>query len=62
MKTSYGLQFNVLTPNHIDNFVGYNKSVAQCHITNCGYIITDIYGDVIDNEYDLDEIYSIISK
>ena len=32
-------------------------------IENCGYIIIDTqYGDPIDNEYDLAEIYDILEK
>lgn len=62
MKTSYGLTFNTLPKEKIERFDGYDRTVALCHIANCGCIITYENGEPIDNEYDLDEIYDIISK
>lgn len=62
MKTNYGLDYKVLSPDKIDRFEGYDKSVAQCHIENCGSIIIDgTYEEPIDNEYDLEEIYKLIN-
>ena len=51
--------------NKLSNFdpIGYNRTVMENQIENCGYIIVDAqYGDPIDNEYDLDEIYSCVEK
>lgn len=61
MKTKYGLEFTILPAEELDKFDGYDKSVAQCHIANCGRIIIDTYRQPIDKEYDLEEIYSIIN-
>ena len=62
MKTSYGLKFNTLAADKLDLFSGYDKSVAKCHISNCGKIIVDAaLGQPIDNEYDLEEIYNILN-
>ena len=63
MKTSYGLEFEVLAAEEVGRFEGYDKCVAKCHIANCGQIIIDCcYGLPIDNEYDLDEIYGLINE
>ena len=62
MKTSYGLEFKVLNAEEIDRFEGYNRTIVQCHIANCGNIIVDAdYEQPIDNEYDLEQIYSILN-
>lgn len=61
METYYGLKFNILPKEEIDRFTEYDRVVAQCHIANCGCIIVDDkYGEPIDNEYDLAEIYEMI--
>ena len=58
MKTSYGLEFNVLPAERLDDFEGYDKSIAEIQIANCGKIIVDTtYNQPIDNEYDLSAIY-----
>ena len=63
MKTSYGLEYNVLPAESLNDFQGYDRTVAQCHIANCGKIIVSAeYGDPIDNEYDLAEIYEQIEN
>lgn len=63
METSYGLKFDILPKEEIEQFDGYDKVVAQCHIANCGSIIIDTeYHQPIDNEYDLAEIYNMIAK
>lgn len=63
METYYGLKFEILPKEEIERFTEYDRVVAQCHIANCGSIIVDTkYGEPIDNEYDLEEIYSIINK
>ena len=60
-RTSYKLEFKLLPASKLKMFEDYDNVVAQCHIKNVGCIIIDAdYGDVIDNEYDLDEIYSMI--
>ena len=62
MKTNYGLKFNLLSkvkPSWSD----YDKQIARTHLANAGKIIVDTtYGNPIDNEYDLDEIYQILSR
>lgn len=63
MKTSYGLEYEVLSPDHINNFEGYDRSIAEIQIANCGHIIVSKqFGDVIDNEYDLAEIYEKLNE
>lgn len=62
MKTSYGLEFELLTASELNRFDGYDRCVAECHIANCGSIIVDaVYHQPIDNEYDLEEIYNLIN-
>lgn len=60
MKTSYGLEFDII--HEIDPaWSEYDRMVAGCHLANAGVIIVDCeYGQPIDNEYDLDEIYRIV--
>ena len=61
MKTSYGLEYRLLPPERIEDYEGYDKSVAQCHIANCGRIIVDsVYEQPIDSEFDLGEIYTLL--
>ena len=62
MKTSYGFEFNTVT--EIDpEWSDYDKKVAECHLANAGVVIVDTeYGQPIDNEYDLEEIYRILEK
>lgn len=63
MKTSNGLEFRVLCASEIGRFNGYDRSVAECHIANCGRIIVDnLYGQPIDNEFDLEEIYNLLKN
>ncbi len=55
-------QYRLLSADHLDEFEGYDRVVAQAHLANCGYIIVSTeYGDPIDNEYDLEEIYNNIN-
>ena len=62
MKTTYGLGFMILPAEELDRFEGYDRSVAECQIANCGSIVVDItYQQPIDNEYDLEEIYNLIN-
>lgn len=62
MKTSYGLEFSLM--NEIDlGWSDYDKKVASCHLANAGVVIVDTeYGQPIDNEHDLDEIYGILEE
>lgn len=63
METRYGLRFKTLTAADIDKFEGYDRSVAECQIANCGQIIVDSeYEQPIDNEYDLEVIYNILNN
>ena len=62
-KLNNGLEYETLDPSEIDNFLGYDRTVAQCHIDNVGGII--VYPgtmEPIDDEYALDEIYSEIER
>ena len=62
MKTSYGLEYMILPAEELDRYEGYDRSVAECHIANCGSIVVDTtYQQPIDNEYDLEEIYNTIN-
>lgn len=62
METDYGLKFLVMSADRKEEFSGYDRSVAECHIANCGYIIVyaEHPSEPIDNEYDLDAIYNIL--
>ena len=62
MKTSYGFEFSLM--NKIDpGWSDYDKTVASCHLANTGVVIVDTeYGQPIDNEHDLDEIYRILEE
>ncbi len=63
MKTKYGLDYNILSKEEVERFEGYDRKVAECHITNLGYIIVDgKYGEPIDNENDLDQIYEHLNR
>lgn len=56
------IEFKILNADKLDSFTGYDRNIAKCHIANCGKIIVDItYGQPIDNEYDLEEIYNILN-
>ena len=62
MTTSYGLEFNTVTKINSE-WSDYDKTVAECHLANAGVIIVDAeYGQPIDNECDLEEIYRILEK
>ena len=61
MVTYYGLEFDLHDGDYLNTLDGYEKTVARCHLANCGKIITYTDGEVIDNEYDLEEIYNLIS-
>lgn len=39
------------------NWTAYDKSVAECQLTNYGVIYLDCYGQPIDDEYLLEELY-----
>ena len=54
-------QYRLLSSEHLDEFEGYDRVVAQNHVANCGCIIVSPeFGDPIDDEYMLEEIYSQI--
>ena len=41
----------------------YDKTIAGCHLANARVVIVDTeYGQPIDNEHDLEEIYRILEK
>lgn len=52
-KTSSGLEYSV---SKVNNFKGYDKTVAQTHLNNYGEIYLDSYKKPIDNEYSLEMI------
>lgn len=62
--TNYGLSFRLTKD--IDEFEGYDKVMARMQVQNCGYaVVLPSYDDpnvynITDNEYDLDEIYSMV--
>jgi hypothetical protein BACCOPRO_02131 len=62
METSYGLEFNTVTE-IASEWSDYDKKVAGCHLAKAGVIVVDAeYGQPIDNEYDLGEIYAMLEK
>ena len=62
MRTSYGLEFNTVTEINPE-WSDYDKTIAECHLANTGVVIVDTeYGQPIDNEYDLEEIYRLLEK
>ena len=61
-ETSYGLKFSLKETACLSSITDeYDRVVARTHIANCGFIIAYKL-DVIDNEYDLNEIYSMIER
>lgn len=55
--------YEILDKSELDRFAGYDRSIAEIQIANCGHIIVSKqYGDVIDNEYDLAEIYEKLNE
>lgn len=63
MKTSYGLEFDILPKEEVGRFDGYDRTTAECHVANVGCIIVDTqYHQPLDNEYDLEEIYNMLEK
>ena len=62
MKTSYGLEFDTVTEINPE-WSDYDKTIAGCHLANARVVIVDTeYGQPIDNEHDLEEIYQILEK
>ena len=73
-QTSYGLSYILITPKDWEwlkpiavgecGWTDYDVAQVECiQIPNCGYGILDAkYQRPIDNEYDLDEIYTEISE
>lgn len=68
MKTSNWIEYQLINKNRINEFEGYDRVVASCHIDNCGCIICYVSGscdkelEPIDNEYILDEIYKTLEN
>lgn len=61
-ETSYGLRFALVEPKWLTGIKDeYSNTVASAQIANCGFIIC-YHGEVIDNEYDQNEIYSMIKR
>ena len=62
MKTSYLFESEAgigINP----EWSGYDKTIAGCHLANARVVIVDTeYGQPIDNEHDLEEIYRILEK
>lgn len=60
--TNYGLTFR-LTKADNPAWSGYDRSVADAHRARFnGLVCVDMYGSPIDNEYDLDEVQSIVAR
>ena len=64
--THYGLEFRLAR--EIKGLVGYNNLLYSIQTKYCGFAVLvripdlkDTFG-ITDNEYDLDEIYSMIEK
>ena len=74
MKTSFGLEFIAITPEEWEkvkpqfeadrlNWMPYDSSLIGIHIANCGYGIIDAeYLTAIDDDYYLDEIYTMLKN
>lgn len=60
--TKGGCLYRLCDPSGVEELFGYDKTVAECHIENCGYIVVDEYDDVVDNEYELEEVYQMLGK
>ena len=74
-KTLNGVEFTAITPEEWkelkpvleagipETWMPYDSSLIEIHIANCGYGILDKeYGTAIDDEYYLDEIYSMVEN
>lgn len=61
-KTPYGLEFVLKQKEFLKTLCNYDKHVAMCHVQNVGCVITNPEGCVIDDEFDLDEIYKEIER
>ena len=64
--TSYGLEFRLAR--EINGLAGYNNLLYSIQTRYCGFVVLvripdlkDTFG-ITDNEYDLDEIYSMIEN
>ena len=54
-------QYRLLSADRLEEFEGYDRVVAQNQLQNCGCIIVSAeFGDPIDDEYELEEIYNNI--
>ena len=60
-KTSYGLEFALKEFDKIKIDDEYDRVVARTHVANCGFVISR-RNEILDNEYDLNEIYSMIER
>lgn len=71
-KTYYGLEYYLISPSswlllrpltYECGWTDYDREQVEMHIKTCGYGILDAEDQVpIDNEYDLDEIYSCVEN
>lgn len=63
IKTPSGTTLALLPFRALENYSGYDRSVADTHIMNCGSIV--VYpgtAEPVDNEYLLNEAYDVIEK
>lgn len=63
IKTPSGTTLALLPFRALENYSGYDRSVADTHIMNCGSIV--VYpgtAEPVDNEYLLNEAYDEIEK
>mgnify|MGYP000594548809 CR=1 FL=1 len=62
MKTSYGLEFDTVTEINPE-WSDYGQDDSRMSPGQCRVVIVDTeYGQPIDNEHDLEEIYRILEK
>ena len=61
MKTAYGLEFNVVSGINQEWSI-YDKTIAECHLSQWGVIAVDKAGFPIDNEYDYEGINNAIKS
>lgn len=62
-KTRDGVRFTLLDKDKADDYDGYDREMAMMHIMNADCIIVyDGTLEPIDDEYILDDIYTMIEK
>mgnify|MGYP006376448653 CR=1 FL=1 len=62
-----GVNYILLSKSELNKFSGYDKVIAECHLSNCGYIICyeggyDSDFEPLDDEYILDALYNLLEN